>query len=129
MRKCFLLVLALCFFAAPALVFAQNAETEEIVKLTSIELADAYTKDKDAAEEKYTNKIVEITGKVTESYTMNMPDMPHVSLEGNEMGDVLCYFDSQEDLLEKGSEVVIRGKCKGALFDSPSLDASEIIKR
>lgn len=128
-RKFLLLTLTLGFVLTAASAFADNSAETEIIKLTSIELADAFAKDTAAAEAEYTGKLVEITGRVTENYTMNLPDGSHVSLEGNEWGSVLCYFDDQQDLLEKGSEVVIRGRCSGALMKRPLLEASEIIKR
>lgn len=127
--KYLLLALTLCFLFTAASAFAADSAKTETIKLTSVELADAFAKDTAAAEAEYTGELVEITGKVTENYTMSMPDRPHVSLEGNEWGAVLCYFDGPQDLLEKGREVVIKGRCIGALMKRPMLEACEIIKR
>lgn len=127
--KYLLLALMLCILFTSFGALADDSGKTEVIELTSIELADAFAKDTAAAETKYTGKIVEITGKVIENYTMNMPEMPHVSLEGNEWGLIICYFDNQQNLLEKGSIVVIRGECGEALMKSPNLYPSEIIKR
>lgn len=127
MRRIFLFAVILCWLV-PVLVMADDA-ANAIIQISSKDLASAYTTDKNAAEAKYTGKMVELTGVVVENYTMAMDTMPYVSLEGNEMGSVNCYFDAPRDLLEKGREVIIRGKCSGALFGSPDLENSEIVKR
>lgn len=118
------LALALFLVSGPA-----GAETPIDVppKISSKDLAAAFQNDEAEADRKYAGRILEVTGLVTENYTMNLADRPYVSLEGGPSGSVRCYLRQKYDLLEKGQPTTIRGKCAGALFDSVSLEDSVIV--
>ncbi|HVK14383.1 MAG TPA: hypothetical protein VM597_36925 [Gemmataceae bacterium] len=87
------------------------------IRLTAVELDTAYDDDRAAADRRYMNKIVEVTGKVSRVNRLNKPELT-VELEGMDVGRTVdCEFatdpDGKVDALRAGQQVTIRGKCIG----------------
>lgn len=112
---------------------AQKEEpAEKPIKMTSVELSEAYDENEVKADKKYKDKTIKLKGEVTEISTV-LNDS-YVSLQGG--GDygilfVNCYFgqNQTDDLAElsKGDEVTITGTCDGTIVGGyPSLRKCEI---
>jgi hypothetical protein len=91
---------------------------EEVALVTSAaQLFDAFEKSEAEANKKYLDKVVEVTGSVSE-VSMNMDHKPIVVLEtGNMMFGVRCTMSESSVTAKTGSVVTIKGICKGYLSD------------
>lgn len=80
----------------------------------------AYEADENMANEKYLNKVVEVTGLVREIKT-NEAGFPVVVLETDDMMfGVICEFESKDPLprdVQAGALITIKGLCNGKLLD------------
>lgn len=79
----------------------------------------AFESDEAAANEKYLNKVIEVTGVVKEVKTNEM-GLPAVILETDDIiFGVMCEFEktNQERAVEVGDLVTIKGVCTGKLLD------------
>ena len=89
--------------------------------LTARELYADFDADEQAANEKYLDKIIEVTGTVS-SVEMSADTMLNVMLRSDsDFGGVQCTFNNTKDPsdldINKGDNVVIRGICSGMLMD------------
>jgi len=84
------------------------------------ELFVAFETDENTANEKYLNKVVEVTGLVREVKT-NEAGFPVVVLETDDMMfGVICEFESKNPLpkdVQVGALITIKGLCNGKLLD------------
>jgi len=96
----------------------ESLETELSVPANDLFLA--YEADENAANEKYLNKVVEVTGLVREVKT-NEAGFPVVVLETDDMMfGVICEFESKNPLpkdVQVGALITIKGLCNGKLLD------------
>ncbi len=85
--------------------------------LSSTSLFDEFNTDETAANTKYLDKIIEVSGKVVSAENKN--DQSTIYLETDDMmGTVLCQLERKSDKLpEKGTNVSIKGICSGFLTD------------
>lgn len=96
---------------------SNSSSSSGYTRVTAKELSDAYFDNTQAADNKYTEKIIEISGEIES--IMDLGDYYHVRLRVDKLGliTVLCEFshshEDEIDLLDKGDKVVIRGKCLG----------------
>ena len=89
--------------------------------MTASELYDSFENNESGANEKYLDKIVEVSGTVLESKT-NDEGIFSVTLEGGGMlGGVICQLDElsehERTSFEAGESITFRGKCTGMLMD------------
>jgi hypothetical protein len=105
----------------------RNEETAGEKPIRSTELADAFKKDKAAANAKYKDKTILISGKIT-----NINDVFGVkalNLRDNETASGLQTYLANKSDVEKvkvGDEVIVRGKVRGD--DTDVIDGAVIIK-
>lgn len=106
---------------------SQKAETSDEKPVRSTELVEAFRKDKEAANAKYKDRIVLISGKIT-----NINDVFGVkalNLRDNENAVGLQTYLANSADVEKvkvGDEVVVRGKVRGDALDV--VDDAVIVK-
>lgn len=98
---------------------ADVAADEPVATLTANKLYAAYKKNEVAADEKYGDKVVVITGKVTD-IGKDIMDSPYIIVGGTGFFDgCQCVFaDSATDQIantSKGDKVTVKGKCTGFL--------------
>jgi len=94
-------------------------EPKPVATLTSDELIAEYQKNEVGADQKYKDKLIEVTGKVAE-IKKDLFGRYFVGLgtahEG-EMFDVMCYLDPSSEAdagkLQKGETATIKGLCQG----------------
>jgi hypothetical protein len=90
-------------------------------KLTAIELYTEFDADENAANTKYQNKVLEITGEVME-VSSEEGGSPSISLRTDGFGVVKCTLESapssQElERISIGGNLTIKGECIGMLLD------------
>lgn len=94
-------------------VVSKNIEPE--IKITADELAKAYNENELRADEKYKNKLAEITGEV-ESIS-KMFDSTSVTLKGVEWESILCFFPKSQEKeiakLNKNDKITVIGYIDG----------------
>ncbi len=74
-----------------------------------------------AADEKYKDKVIRVTGKVT-TIDRDIMDKIYVTLKGDEyFGDVQCFFAEDHtktaSKLSKGQRITVKGKCEGKMMN------------
>lgn len=96
-----------------------NAKVE--MQLTSTQLFTDYDENEQAANAKYLDKVVEVSGKVKE---VNVDENGQTSLtleSGSDMFGVICQMDNLTDHnrtdFKEGEEVKLKGICTGVLMD------------
>jgi hypothetical protein len=84
--------------------------------LTANDLFDAYDQDEAAAEQKYANKVIEVSG-VVEAAKLN-DSIPSLILaaENAMAGGVNCAFSESLEGINPGDSVVVKGRCQGYLM-------------
>ncbi len=91
-------------------------------ELTAAALLADFNKDENAANTKYLDKIIAVSGKVTEIKLEPATGQATVILDsGDPMAAITCSFYNDETAsvknLKQGDAVVIKGKCTGKLMD------------
>lgn len=122
MKKILISVLVLAL--ASSLVFVlvynkphRNPEKEEAVQVNALDLFNAFESNEAEANTKYLDKVLEITGVVSE-ITANQEKQPIVVLEsGNMIFGVRCTMQHDQANTHIGDTVSIRGICTGYLSD------------
>ncbi len=96
----------------------ESLDTE--ISIPANDLFLAYEADENLANEKYLNKVIEVTGLVREIKT-NEAGFPVVVLETDDvMFGVICEFESKDPLprdVQAGALITIKGLCNGKLLD------------
>ncbi len=110
-----------------AAYFVANKPHENINKakadlqISAEELFSAYEEDENGANQTYLDKLIEITGKVSES-KKNEEGVATVTLDGGSMMfGVICQLDELTDHprteFPEGETITLKGKCTGMLMD------------
>jgi len=91
-------------------------------ELTAAALLADFNKDETAANTKYLDKVIAVSGKVTEIKLEPATGQATVTLDsGDPMAAITCSFYNNETAsvknLKQGDAVVIKGKCTGKLMD------------
>ena len=88
------------------------------VALTASELLAAFEADEAAANSQYTEKIIQVTGVISELVSKESGNKIFMETN-NPMSGVICEMeDGQEiSLLKTGEKITIKGKCTGFLSD------------
>lgn len=107
-------------------------EPVEVISISAYDLYSQFDNNKTAAKDKYTGKIVQVSGTI-EKVDESMWGTPFVSLKADEWGftTVDCYF-SKEDAsllagLNSGQSITINGTCKEMGFTNVEVDDCSII--
>lgn len=94
------------------------SEVKADVTISAAELVEAFSADENAANQKYLNKNIAVTGKVlknekTEGGAVNLV------LEGSMINNVVCEIDPRykEELPAEGETATVQGVCSGSLGD------------
>ena len=85
--------------------------------LTANELFNSYDQNESAAEQKYADKVIQVTG-VVEGTKLN-DSIPSLILaaENAMMGGVNCAFSEKVAGIKTGDTVVVKGRCQGYLMN------------
>lgn len=99
----------------------KTSQQETYTRVTAADLTAEYKANQVAADEKYKNKIIEISGTI-DSIGKDILDDPYVTLGGSDIiTKVQCMFDksnkSQLTSLSKDTKIVLRGKVSGQLMN------------
>ena len=116
------------FYKKPADIRSETAA----FSLTADELVTAFTINEDAATKKFSNQVIRVSGKVSE-INFNQGEGSVILTSPDPMTGITCsfYTDETENLkkLTPGSDVTIKGKCTGKLFDIVLNDCSLVEDR
>lgn len=88
-------------------------------KITATDLQKAFEDSEAAANEKYMNRVLEVSG-VIESVKSGQDNILSVVLKtGSDLSSVICTFPSGTDhtLFITGNQITLRGECSGFLMD------------
>ena len=127
MKKIGLIFTALLLVSATVGVYLYNKPHQDIqhakadFHLPASALFEEFEADEAAANIKYLDKVVEVSGKII-SVSETDQGLPSLTLDGGgEMFGVICQMDQhskhQELDFEEGDEVSLRGICTGKLMD------------
>ena len=118
--------LAAFFFIAIASSDDKETETkiannESSISITAAQLYQEYSDNEVAADKKYKNKVLVVTGTV-DRIAKDITDNIYVTLKGDEyIGDVQCFFaDDHTDeaaKFTKGMTITVKGKCDGKMMN------------
>jgi hypothetical protein len=105
---------------------------EEVVEVTAVELSQAYDDNKVAADAKYEDKTLQISG-VIDDIGKDILDAPYVTLKGRETSffGVQCMFSRNDEALlanlSKGQQLTLQGKLSGELIGNVLVRGCTII--
>jgi len=85
--------------------------------VTAQELFTAYEADEEAANAKYLDKVIQVTGKV--AGTKKDEEKATILLDtGDMLANIMCQMESMDDALpNEGESITIKGLCTGYLTD------------
>lgn len=87
------------------------------VSLEAQQLVTAYETDEAGANAKYLDKVLHVSGEVTET-GKNQKGETVITLKGSDMGGVICTLEGKEtQQIKKGSSINLQGICTGYLTD------------
>ena len=136
-------VLAICFIGL-ALVAQFGCESQESIQSTSVtgktiryyvtavELYSAYEANELAADQKYEDRVIQVTGIIDDIGEDIMGDA-YITLVGDESGwhSVQCYFPHNErrslSSLRKGQSVRVKGVCDGKTIMNVLVKGCELL--
>jgi hypothetical protein len=100
------------------------ASVKSAYSLSAEELYQDFVQDEAAATEKYTGKVIEVSGVVSDVQAMDSAMIVLLSA-GNEAGGVNCSFsrNEQKAIPQKGERITVKGRCAGFLMDVNLVDA------
>ncbi len=95
----------------------RDPKKEESIPVNAIDLFRSFEEDEPTANTRYLDKVLEITGKVSE-ITANQNLIPIIVLETENMVfGIRCTMDNAEPKVKIGETVTIKGICTGYLSD------------
>ena len=101
------------------------ADIETDIRITASNLYNDFQHDETLANKKYLNKVIEVTGNVSEVQNVNESQIILLSSSGD-MGGVSCQLSNDESdkkiTVKKSTTVTIKGKCSGYLMDVNFVD-------
>lgn len=88
------------------------------VALTASELLAAFEADEAAANSQYTEKIIQVTGVISELVSKESGNKIFMETN-NPMSGVICEMEDGQEIssLKTGEKITIKGKCTGFLSD------------
>ncbi|MFM2363297.1 MAG: hypothetical protein RLZZ316_2199 [Bacteroidota bacterium] len=120
-KKVMLFVIVLAVLAALVGYYQLNkphkqASVKADVEITAINLATAFETNEATANETYLDKVVAVTGQVSEIST-NQQGFTVIVLKGTDMSGVSCTLLEKNATVEKNSTIRLQGFCNGYLTD------------
>ncbi len=124
MKKFILPVLLAVLLISMYAYWQYNRTTESVenqsvdVSITALDLLKAYQTDETAANVKYLDKVIVVSGKVGVITTANK--ITSVSFDsGDPMSSIICELDpnAKASGVRMGADITIKGKCTGFLSD------------
>jgi tRNA_anti-like len=83
------------------------------IKVTAADLLNQYVQDSVAANKKYTDKVVEVTGEVTDTST-NQQNERIIKLKTTQDGAFInCTFEEKGSTANPGTKITVKGLCEG----------------
>jgi hypothetical protein len=124
MKKVLLvIIIAVVLIGVAVYYFVYNKPHRDIVaekaaySLPASELYNSFISNPDNANEKYLNKVVSVTGTVTDVAELNDNEVKLVLSVDDDMFGVACSFSGDEadkaKIMQEGNEVTIKGLCTG----------------
>lgn len=112
----FLFILMICLCIVSFLPKADLLNEKPDFYITSNELISDYLDNEPKADEKYLNKLVQISGEVKQ---INLTDQSSsILLVANGMSNVICQLNqNQKTNVKVGDELTLKGICTGYLMD------------
>lgn len=92
-------------------------EVKADFKLTADELYNAFETDETAANQKFVDKVIEVTGTVDRFTKQEAGANIVLSAENAIAGGVNCSFSIPPTKVEPGTMLTIKGRCQGLLLD------------
>lgn len=95
----------------------RSVKRERGIEVSAVQLFDAFTQHEEQANAMYLDKVLEVTGKVSE-IGVNLDKKPIIMLETNDMlFGIRCTMADSQLAIEPGSTVTVKGICTGYLSD------------
>jgi hypothetical protein len=87
--------------------------------ITATLLQKEFEDNEKAASARYTNKIIEVTGKIASIKPADNNVITINLVTGSDFSSVICTFPAIADpsMLKSGNEITLRGECSGFLMD------------
>jgi hypothetical protein len=125
MKKILLVVLVLGLMGASVGFYFYTKTPDDIrdlkedFTLSAIDLVQAFNENEEAANQKFLNKVIVVSGTIADIKTDSNPTL---QLEGTDLlSGVTCSFYEDEvaklKTLKAGDQVILKGKCTGKLMD------------
>jgi hypothetical protein len=118
-----LLLITLCLVAAAYVWFfiwnkpKTNVANAESIKTEAVTLFNEYSTNEQAANIKYLEKVLEVTGVVT-SITINAEGLAVILLQSDDpVFGINCTMEEIDSKIKKGDRVTLKGICTGYLTD------------
>ncbi|HOS88348.1 MAG TPA: hypothetical protein PLG37_02645 [Candidatus Pacearchaeota archaeon] len=108
------------------------AQQQSYTRVAAVDLAAEYKANQVAADDKYKNKTIEVSGTIY-NIGKDILDAPYVVLSGTDMvTNIQCMFDksdqSQLTSLAKDTKIVLRGKVSGQVVFNVLLNNCSIVE-
>ena len=100
------------------------ADIEADVHITATELYNDFQRDENLANKKYLNKVIEVTGNVSDVQNVNGSTIILLS-SGGDMGGISCQLTNDKNNktdIKKSTTIRVKGKCSGFLMDVNLVD-------
>ena len=101
------------------------ANIEADIRITAANLYSDFQRNETTANKKYLNKVIEVTGNVSEVQNVNGSQIILLSSAGD-MGGVSCQLTNDKNntsiTIKKSLTVTVKGKCSGYLIDVNLVD-------
>lgn len=109
-----------------------SAKNEEVIVISAYALSQEYDANKVAADAKYKDKVLEMSGVIDE-VGKDILDAPYVKLEGiNMFAGVQCFFSTSDEPLlaelSEGQSITLRGRVSSELIGSVIVKGCKIVE-
>lgn len=92
----------------------EKIEDVDVAAINIEELTNAYEADETAANEKYLNKALKVTGIVSGTETNQDGKLLIILTGDNTTSEVQCTMRDVEDKAEEGANITVKGFCSGS---------------
>ena len=99
----------------------ETVDDKKGVEVTAAALAKEFSADEQAANAKYLDKVIEVTGAVTETEQNQDGGLMVILDTGDPMAGVQCAMREKGVQVAKGAQVTIKGFCSGSGITGVSL--------
>jgi hypothetical protein len=114
------------------LKFADAKSEPSLFSVSAPALIEEFTKDADAANQKYVEKIVTVNGNVTSKEIVD--SIVNIKMEDNLTGNYIIFafqdqYMKEAKQIEQGDKVAIKGSCSGGIYSEILESVSISFKR